>query len=135
MKEEAVQSKCDEMGSDSEDGDDDLDDLYHELYDSLVRAKKELKLKIVENESLLQKIKCLEKENHDSNLLVEQLLSQNKQCAKCRILKDKNLELIKFLQNFTNNKNTLHVILQNQHNFQNKKGLGFNKRRNNKKRS
>ena len=30
-----------------DDDDDDIDDLYHELYDSLVRAKKELKSKIV----------------------------------------------------------------------------------------
>ena len=36
---------------------DDVDDLYHELYDSLVRAKKELKTNIVENDSLLQKLK------------------------------------------------------------------------------
>ena len=51
--------------------DDEIDDLYHGLYDSLVRAKKELKLKIAKNESLLEKIKCLEKENHDLNLHVE----------------------------------------------------------------
>ena len=40
----------------SSDDDDDMDDLYHELYNSLVKAKKELKLKIVEHESLLEKI-------------------------------------------------------------------------------
>ena len=39
----------------SSDDDDDMDDLYHELYNSLVKAKRELKLKIVENESLLEK--------------------------------------------------------------------------------
>ena len=50
--------------SSDDDNDDDIDDVYHELYDSLVRTKKELKLKIVENESLLKKIKSLEKENH-----------------------------------------------------------------------
>ena len=37
----------------SSDDDDDIDDLYHELYDSLVRAKKDLKLKLVENDSLV----------------------------------------------------------------------------------
>ena len=63
------------------------------MYDSLIRTKKELKLKIFENESLLKKVKCLENENHDLNVLVEQLLSQNKSCAKCKVLKDKNLEL------------------------------------------
>ena len=41
--------------SDDDDDDDDIDYLYHELYNSLVRAKKELKLKIVENESLIEK--------------------------------------------------------------------------------
>ena len=119
----------------SSEDDDDIDDLYHELYDSLVRAKKELKLKIIKNESLVQKIKCLKKENHDLNLLLEQLLSQNTPCVECKILKDKNLELIKSFQNFTNSKNTLHAMLENQHNIQNKKGLGFNKRRYNKERS
>ena len=63
---------------------DDINDLYHELYDSLVRAKKELKLKTIENESFLEKIKLLEKENHDLTLLVEQLLFQNKSCAECK---------------------------------------------------
>ena len=33
--------------------DNDMDDLYHELYDSLVKAKKDLKMKIIENELLL----------------------------------------------------------------------------------
>ena len=31
------------------DNDDDIDDLYHELYDSLVKAKNELKSKFVKN--------------------------------------------------------------------------------------
>ena len=55
----------------SNDDDDDMDDLYNELYDSLIRAKKELKLKFVENESFLEKIKLLEKENHDLTLLTK----------------------------------------------------------------
>ena len=54
----------------SSDDDDDIDDLYHELYDSLVRVKKELKLKTVENESLFEKTKLLEKEIHDLNFLL-----------------------------------------------------------------
>ena len=61
--------------SSSSDGEDDIDDLYHELYDSLVRAKKELKSKIIEIESLVQKVNCLEKEKHELNLLIEQLLT------------------------------------------------------------
>ena len=55
----------------SSDNDGEIDDLYHELYDSLVKAKKDLKLKIVKNESLIEKIKSLEKENHDLNLLAK----------------------------------------------------------------
>ena len=42
--------------SDDDDDDDDVDDLYNELYDSLVRVEKELKSKIVENKSLLEKV-------------------------------------------------------------------------------
>ena len=49
--------------------DNDIDYLYHKLYDSLVRFKKGIKMKMAKNESLTQKIKCLEKENHDLNLL------------------------------------------------------------------
>ena len=42
-------------------GDDDIDNLYHELYNSLVKTKKDLKSKIVENELVVDKIKQLEK--------------------------------------------------------------------------
>ena len=59
----------------SSNDDDEVDDLYHELYDALVRVKKELKTKHAEIDLLNEKIKSLEKENHDLNLLVEQLLS------------------------------------------------------------
>ena len=38
--------------------DDDIDDLHHELYDSLVKARKDLKLKkITKNDVLFKKIK------------------------------------------------------------------------------
>ena len=74
----------------NDDDDEEIDDLYHDLYDSLVRVMKDLKLKIDENESFIQKIKSLEKENHDLNLLVEQLLSQSKSCTECKILNEKN---------------------------------------------
>ena len=67
----------------SSDNEDDIDDLYHELYDSLIKAKKEVKSKIVENELILDKIKYLEKLNHDLNLLVEQLLPQIRTHVKC----------------------------------------------------
>ena len=55
----------------SSDDDDEIDYLNHKLYDSLIKAKKDLKLIIGENESLLEKIKSLEKENHDLKVLVD----------------------------------------------------------------
>ena len=50
------------------------------MYDSLVKVKKDLKSKIIENDVLIDKIKWLENENHDLNILVEHLLSHNKVC-------------------------------------------------------
>ena len=81
--------------------DDDIDNLYHELYDSLVKVKKDLKLKIAKNDVLFEKIILPEKENHDLNVLVEQLLSQNKVCFECEIYEAKIiscLRLYKILQ-------------------------------------
>ena len=40
----------------SDDDVDEIDDLSHKLYDSLVRAKNDLKLKITKNELLIKKI-------------------------------------------------------------------------------
>ena len=39
------------------------------------------------------------------------------------------MELTKSLQNFTNNKNRLDVMLENHHSFHNKNGLGFNNKK------
>ena len=97
---------------DDDDDDDEINDLYHELYDSLVRVKKNLRLKIAK--SLIKKIKSLEKENYDLNLLIEQPLSQSKSCVERKILKDKNLQLTKSFQNFINNKNKLELMVENQ---------------------
>ena len=58
-------------------------------------------------------------------MLVEKLLSQNKVFVECEILKAKNHKLSKALQNFTNSKNKVNDMLENKHNFQNRKGLGF----------
>ena len=60
-------------------------------------------------------------------------MTQNKPCAECKFLKDKNLELTKSLQGFTNSKNKLHMMLENQHNFHSKKGLDFKRKVKNKK--
>ena len=130
---EEINEVYDSNSSYSSDDDNNIDDLYQELYESLVRAKKDLNKKIVENNLLIEKLKSCEKENHDLNLLVEQLLTQNKPCAECKILKDKNYELTKSLQNFTNNRNNLDLILENQQNFQSEKGLGSVNERNNKR--
>ena len=54
----------------SSDDDNDIDDLYHELYDSLVIAKKYLKLKVAKNELLIEKLKSCEKENYNLNCLL-----------------------------------------------------------------
>ena len=51
--------------------DDDIEDLYHKSYNSLVKAKKDLKSKIAKNDVLFEKIKHLKKENHDLNVLIE----------------------------------------------------------------
>ena len=75
----------------------------------------------------------MKRKNHDLNLLVKQLLTQNKPCAKCKILKDKNYKLTKSLQNFTNRKNKLDLILENQYDSHSKKGLGYVNGRNNKR--
>ena len=91
-------------------------------------------MKIVKNKSLVEKIKSLEKD-HDLKLANWAIISQSKSYVECKILKDKNLELTTSLQNFTNNKNRIYIMLENQHCFHNKKELGFNKRRKNKKRS
>ena len=42
--------------------DDDIDYFYHELYDSLVKAKRDLKSKIAKNDVLFEKIDQLDKE-------------------------------------------------------------------------
>ena len=62
---------CDSNLSCFSDDDDDIDDLYHELYDSLVKVTKDLKPKMAKNELLCHKIKQLKKENYDLNLLIE----------------------------------------------------------------
>ena len=86
--------------------------MYHELYDSPVKAKKNLKSKIVENDTLYEKIKHLEKENHDLNMFPKELLPENKVCSKCEAYKIKNYELSKALQRFINNKNRMNDMLE-----------------------
>ena len=97
--------------------DDDIDDLYHELYDSLVKAKKDLKDKLVENALLHENVKQLEKENHNLNMLVERLLIENRHYSKCEACKAKNDKLSRALQSFTNSKNRPNEMLDNQQKF------------------
>ena len=51
--------------------DDEIDYFYNELYGSLIKARKDLKEKLIENTLLHERINQLEKENHDLNTLVE----------------------------------------------------------------
>ena len=90
-----------------------IDDLYNELYDSLIKANKYLKDKIVENALLHEKVKQLDKENHDLNVLAKRFQTKNKICSKCESYKAKNDELSKALQGFTNSKNGLNDMLNN----------------------
>ena len=57
--------------------DDEIDDLYNELYDSVVKEKKDLKTKLAKNALLHEKVKQLGKGNHDLNMLSEILLIEN----------------------------------------------------------
>ena len=90
--------------------DDEINYLYHELYDSLVKEKKDLKSKIAKNDMLHEKIKQFEKENHVLNMLVKQLLSKNKVCYEFEAYKAKNHQLSSALQKFTNNKNARKLV-------------------------
>ena len=51
--------------------DDDIDYLYSELYDALVKVKKDLKNKLAKNSLLHERIKSLEKEINYLNTLIE----------------------------------------------------------------
>ena len=112
--------------------DDEIENLYNELYDSFIKENKDLKSKIA-NQLLLDKINQLEKENYDLNVLAEKLLTESKCCYECETYKAKNNKLLEALQSFTNSKNKLNDMLNNQHNFYKKYGLGFGKRKKNNK--
>ena len=58
--------------------DDEINDLYNEMYDSPLKAKKDLKNSFAKNLKLHERIKLLEKENIDLNILIETLLVKNK---------------------------------------------------------
>ena len=75
--------------------DNEIDDLYNKSYNSPVRAKKDLKSKLAKNQLLHEIIKELENENHDLNILVEKLLTKNKNYYECETYKGKNNELLK----------------------------------------
>ena len=76
-----------------------------------------MKNKHAENALSHEKVKQLEKENHDLNVLVEKLFSKNKNCHECESYKAKNDQLSKALQSFTNSKKRLNDTLNNQQNF------------------
>ena len=55
--------------------------MTYKLHDSLLRAKKELKLANNKINSLNNQIKLTKKENSDLNVLVEKLLVENNVCS------------------------------------------------------
>ena len=60
----ALNSEFDEVYDSSlscSSNDDDIDHLYHELYNTLIKEKIDLKSKIAKNDVLINKIKQLEK--------------------------------------------------------------------------
>ena len=65
--------------------DDEIDELYNELYYSLVMAKKDLKNKLDENALLHGKFKQLEKQNYDLNILAKINLSISKIYLECEL--------------------------------------------------
>ena len=93
--------------------DDEIDYLYNEVYDSLVKDKKYLKNSLTKKLQLHERIKLLEKENNDLKILVEKLITKNKTCNQYETYKAKVIELTKALHVFTNSKNKLDDILDN----------------------
>ena len=94
--------------------DDEKDDLYNNLYDSLVKAKKDLRNTFTKNLLLHESINLLEKENNNLNILVEKLLIESKTCCWYETYKANINELTKALQVFSNSKNKLNDILDDQ---------------------
>ena len=93
---------------------DEIHDLYNELYDSLVKAKKELRQAKKKKKILLkEQIKMIKVENVLLNVMIKKPLVENNICNKCKIYEAK----IKDLQSFTSSKQKLNNILGNQKNF------------------
>ena len=68
---------------------DEIDYLYHKLYNLVIKAKKDLKSILIENPMLHEKIKQLEKENHDLNVLAKQLCLKLNSILNLRHIKPK----------------------------------------------
>ena len=58
--------------------DNEIDDLYNELYESLLKVKKKLKQVNNKIESLNDQIKLIERENSILGIMIEQPLIENK---------------------------------------------------------
>ena len=107
--------------------DDDIDDLYNELYDSLIKARIALKLANNKIEMLNEEIRMIRIENDMLSVMTKKQLFESYYYSKCKVLEVEIWNLNKVLQGFAASKNKLTNIIGNQKDFSNKYGLGFRK--------
>ena len=96
------------------DDDDDIDNLYNELYDPLIKGKKELKIANNKIKMLNEEIKMIRIENDKLSVMTE------KQYFECYYLNN-------VLQGFAGSKNKLTSKIRKQKKISNRYGLGFRK--------
>lgn len=91
----------------------DIDYLYNELYDSLLKVKKELKSTNNKNKMLNEEIKMIMIENDMLSVMTKKPLVEFYNYNKCKVFKAKIRNLNKILQCFATSKNKLTNILGN----------------------
>ena len=122
----AVNNEVIDFHSAQSDNDNDIDDLYSELYDDLIKAKKSANLSKKIISSLESNSENLQKENDDLLKEIQSLKSSlPKVCSNCEKLQSKIDDLNKTLEKFTNGKKNLETLIGSQRCTFNKEGLGF----------
>ena len=111
----------------SNDENDDVDDLYNELYDDLIKVKKNVRLSKKIITTLKTDVEVLQKENDLLKMKIERLDISSKVCQMCEAFKAKVDDLTKSLEKFTNGKKNLDTLLGNQILGPNKEGIGYEK--------